>query len=367
MDLKGLSGGLCFFLSFAFFSGNINAQALKYSNEFLSIGVGARALGMSNATVASVSDVTSGYWNPAGLRKVTANLELALMHSEYFAGIGKFDYGAACIPIDSMGTAGFSFIRFGVDDIPNTLFLVNPDGSFDYSKITSFSVADYAFLFSYARDMKIKGLSVGANAKVIHRKAGEFARAWGFGLDLGAQYSIKKWQLGAMCRDITTTFNSWKYSFNENEKAVLAATGNEIPDNSVETTLPKLILGAAYAYSPAKNFSVQPELNVDVTFDGMRNVLVKSDPVSFDPHFGLEIGYRGLVYLRGGVFNIQQVKNFDGEKIYTMQPNFGVGIRLKNISIDYALANIGSQGEIPYSNVFSLKLNFFKKRKYNFD
>ena len=31
----------------------------KYSNEFLSIGVGARALGMSNAYVTSVNDVTS--------------------------------------------------------------------------------------------------------------------------------------------------------------------------------------------------------------------------------------------------------------------------------------------------------------------
>ena len=37
------------------------AQAPKYSNEFLNLGIGARALGMSNSNVAIVNDVTSGY------------------------------------------------------------------------------------------------------------------------------------------------------------------------------------------------------------------------------------------------------------------------------------------------------------------
>ena len=48
--------------------GTVLAQdAPKYSNEFLAIGVGARALGMGSAYTAVVNDVTSGYWNPAGL------------------------------------------------------------------------------------------------------------------------------------------------------------------------------------------------------------------------------------------------------------------------------------------------------------
>ena len=63
--------------------------APKYSNEFLSIGIGADALGMGNATVAQTGSVTSGYWNPAGLTSVDKWLEVGLMHSEYFAGISK--------------------------------------------------------------------------------------------------------------------------------------------------------------------------------------------------------------------------------------------------------------------------------------
>src|SRR6188508_3317791 len=103
------------------------SQFRKYSNEFLNIGAGARGLAMGSAQVASVNDGTAGYWNPAGLTGVKDNPNINLMHAEYFAGIGKYDYGAIAIPIQENKRAlGFSLLRFAVDDIPNTLFLVEP-------------------------------------------------------------------------------------------------------------------------------------------------------------------------------------------------------------------------------------------------
>ena len=68
-----------------------HGQFRKYSNEFLNIGAGARGLAMGSAQVASVSDGSSGYWNPAGLMNVRDQPQLNLMHAEYFAGIGKYD------------------------------------------------------------------------------------------------------------------------------------------------------------------------------------------------------------------------------------------------------------------------------------
>jgi hypothetical protein len=41
-----------------------------------------------------------------------------------------------------------------VDDIPNTLFLIEPDGSINYNNIQTFSSADYAFLLSYGQKIK---------------------------------------------------------------------------------------------------------------------------------------------------------------------------------------------------------------------
>ena len=47
----------------------------KYSNEFMNIGIGARALGMSNAVVTSTNDATSGYWNPGHLTEIDNDLQ----------------------------------------------------------------------------------------------------------------------------------------------------------------------------------------------------------------------------------------------------------------------------------------------------
>src|SRR4029079_921916 len=226
-----------------------HTQFRKYSNEFLNIGAGARGLAMGGAQVASAEDGSEGYGNRAGLVNVIDNPNISLMHAEYFAGIGKYDYLSAAIPVaGSYRTLGFSLLRFGVDDIPNTLFLVEPDGSLNYNNIQSFSSADYAFIFSYAQKLKEsekKNVHFGLNAKVIHRSVGKFAKAWGFGIDAGLQIYKNKWKFGIAGRDITSTFNAWSFTFTEREKEVLYLTKNEIPVKSTELTAPRLVLGVA--------------------------------------------------------------------------------------------------------------------------
>lgn len=335
--------------------------APKYSNEFLAIGVGARALGMSNSYVASVDDVTSGYWNPAGLLGIKGDLQIAAMHSEYFAGIAKYDYASIGKSIDSLSAASFSIIRFGVDDIPNTTELIDAEGNINYDRITTFSAADYAFVFSYARKLKVPGLRVGGNAKIIYRKVGDFANSWGFGLDGGLQYSTGRWLFGAVARDVTSTFNAWSFTLDDRTREVFELTGNEIPQNSLELTLPRLILGAARNFPIGEKFNILAEANVDMTFDGKRNVLIRSNPLSFDPHAGIEASYQNIVFVRAGVGNIQRIETVAGETELSLQPNIGLGLRIRNLYLDYALTDIGDQSAALFSNVFSLKFNLFKK------
>ncbi|MES2287039.1 MAG: PorV/PorQ family protein [Bacteroidota bacterium] len=337
------------------------AQAPKYSNEFLNVGVGARALGMSNSYISSANDVTAGYWNPAGLLGIGNQHQVALMHSEYFAGIAKYDYGAYATRLDSSSVLGITIIRFGVDDIPNTTELINSNGNVDYNRITTFSATDFAFIVSYAKTLKIPGLRLGANAKVIRRRVGSFAGSWGFGIDAGAQYDYKKWKFAAMARDVTSTFNAWTYNLSEETKAVFVATGNEIPENSVEITLPKLLLGGARKFDFSPKMSLLAELNLDATFDGKRSVMIKSKAISIDPHFGLEASYMNLVFLRAGLGNYQAYTDAVGQKIKTFQPNIGIGVRIKSVTIDYALTDIGDQSVALYSNVFSIKVDINKK------
>src|SRR5580698_2896483 len=102
-----------------------SAQFTTYSNEFLNIGAGARGMSMGNAQVASVTDGTAGYWNPAALTYVKEQ-QVNIMHAEYFAGIGKYDFANLVLPLkDKKRVLALTLLRFAVDDIPNTIFLVN--------------------------------------------------------------------------------------------------------------------------------------------------------------------------------------------------------------------------------------------------
>ena len=347
-------------LCITIFSTSVLFSQAKYSNEFLAIGIGARALGMSNSVLASGNDVTSGYWNPAGLCDIEGDMQLGLMHAEYFAGIAKFDYGALAKPIDASSTMAISIIRFGVDDIPNTTELIDNDGNIDYDRITRFSAADYAFIASYSRKMNIEGLRVGANFKVVHRKIGDFGKSWGFGLDAGATYIKNNWRFAAMARDITTTFNAWSFDLTDEMIETFTETGNEIPSSSVELTLPKLLLGASRKFTIKEKFSILTELDLDLSFDGKRNVLISGNPISIDPHFGFEAGYKNIIFLRGGLGNIQKVKETSTKEVTTLQPNIGLGVKIKQFSIDYAMTDIGNMSDVLYSHVFSLRFHIFK-------
>jgi len=342
--------------------GTLQAQdAPKYSNEFLAVGVGARALGMGSAYTAAVNDVTSGYWNPAGLLGVKGDLQIGAMHSEYFAGIAKYDYIGLAKPIDSMSTIGFTFVRFGIDNIPNTIDLIDPSGNIDYDRITSFSSADHAFIISYARKMKVPGLSIGGNAKVIYRRVGSFGKAWGFGLDAGVQYLRGRSRFSAVFRDVTGTFNAWSYTLDQRTIDVFAQTGNVIPENSVEVTLPRLTLGVAHQFKFGSKFDLLAAVDLENTFDGKRNTLIQSDAVSVDPRVGIELGYAGVVYVRAGMSNMQYVTDITDQRQLSVQPNIGLGLKIKSVSLDYALTDIGDNSVALYSNIFSLKFDLFKK------
>lgn len=363
MKWKLVSAGLLAVLSI-----NVDAQFRKYSNEFLNIGAGARGLAMGGAQVASVNDGTSGYWNPAGLVGVKDYPSVHLMHAEYFAGIGKYDYGSLAIPLsDQKRVVALSVLRFAVDDIPNTLFLVEPDGSVNYNNIRTFSSADYAFLLSYAqkiKDEEDQKLSFGGNVKIIHRKVGSFASAWGFGLDAGVQYTNKRLKLGLSARDITTTFNAWSFTFDDREKEVLYLTNNDIPVKSTEMTAPRLILGGSYSFPLNDNFSLAAEANLDLTFDGRRNTVVSSKAINIDPRLGLEANYQDNIFFRAGISNFQKALS-DGDtlnqkKVWIYQPSIGAGFRLKNVVIDYAFTNLANQSNPLYTHIFSLRVDLRK-------
>jgi hypothetical protein len=344
-------------------------QFTEYSNEFLNIGAGARGLGMASAQVASVNDATSGYWNPAALANLKNDPQLSLMHAEYYAGVGKYDFASLALPLkDNKRTLGLTILRFAVDDIPNTIFLVQPDGSVNFSNITTFSSADYAFIFSLAQQSKMWGnkqINFGVNAKVIHRTAGSIANAWGFGFDAAMQIMGRNWKLGIVAKDVTTTFNAWSYNINEAIREVFYETQNEIPGKSVELTAPQLLVGGSYNFRLSGKLHLLVEGDLDVTFDGRRNTVISSKPVSIDPRVGLELSFKDIFFVRGGVNNFQRVLDdrdtLNQRKIWIYQPSVGAGFKVGDVQIDYAFVNLANQSYPLYTHVFSLRIDMRKK------
>jgi hypothetical protein len=328
----------------------------KYSNDFLSIGVDAAALGMSNAVTASSNDVNATYWNPAGL----VNLEdkqVSFMHASYFANIAQYDFAAYASPIDEESAWGFSAIRFGVDNILNTTQLIDNQGNINYNRVSLFSTADYGFTFSYARKLKVPGFQYGVNAKIIRRIIGNFASSWGFGFDAGVQFERNNWKFGLMLRDITTTYNIWNIDEAEfaTIKNAIPGQNQELPETT-EITLPKAQLGMSKKFEFHDDFTLLAAANLNMQFF-RTNDIISSNFVSVSPALGFEGGYSDLAFLRVGVGNFQKITQIDRTQKVDFQPNFGVGFKYKGIEIDYALTDLGNQSAALYSNVFSLKVD----------
>ena len=118
--------------------------------------------------------------------------------------------------------------------------------------------------------------------------------------------------------------------------------------------------GASRSFNLSKKIDVLAAMDLVWTFDGRRNVLLKTGLVSVEPQFGFEFDYEDRFFLRTGIGNFQRVKNFTrGDQatestFWTFQPNMGIGVKLDDFTIDYALTDIGNVAESPYSHVFSI-------------
>ena len=219
-------------LSFLISLTSINAQTFgKYAGEFMAIGIGGRPLGMGGAFTGIADDVTSGYYNPAGLANVNYP-QLALMHSEQFGNLVNYDYGAVAIPFQEDMSFGLSIMRLAVDGIPDTrnalydgrdpnktpiydpYFIYNDYARLNYDAITEFTNQDWAFYLTFAK-RQWKDFYWGANIKIIRRDIAEFG-ATGIGFDIGAYWMpIENLSVGGNLQDATTTLVAWSTGTNE--------------------------------------------------------------------------------------------------------------------------------------------------------
>ncbi|HEX9014533.1 MAG TPA: PorV/PorQ family protein [Chloroflexota bacterium] len=314
----------------------------KYAGEFLALGEGGRALGMGSASVAVAGDVTAGYWNPAGLARIQYP-QLVLMHDEWFGSLVNHDYGAVAIPFGPQTSLGLSVIRVGVDDIPDTRNAgVDAAGNLTYdpaqfsrvdpSRVTYFTSADWAFLFTYARSVS-EDFSYGGNLKLIRRVLDHHG-ATGVGIDIGFLYRVhERVMLGANLQDVTTTLLAWD-------------TGRK------ELISPTLKLGAAGAID-ALGGRFTPAVDFDIRFEGRKYAaMMHLGRISIDPHSGLEFQFKEVVALRVGYSDIKRM-------------TYGAGVHLPKLNIDYSFVPFDGTDQLGnihrISLLFTLESDQFKR------
>jgi hypothetical protein len=324
-------------------------EVVKYGAEFLASGVGARALGMGGAYVAHADDVTAGYWNVSGLNALSVP-EGAYMHAERFDGAVAFDYAAVAFPLSNRSTVGVSFVRSAVDDIANTLDafdpatgLPRPDAA---SYVEYFSAADNALYLSYARGVT-DNLSVGASAKVVRRGIGEFASAWGYSMDVGAQYQLGRVRLGANLQDITSMVQAW--SIDEARFEQLDAESR--PVGLTEVVLPLARLGASTQIPFGDQFALTAAADLDVGFDGQQANVIDAAGLSFRPRLGGELLYRDALAFRAGIADVTTNADYGTQ----ITPAVGMGLKLGALNVDYSFGDFGGlSSELGYSHRVSV-------------
>jgi len=115
------------------------------SANFLEMGIGSAACAMGEAYVSVTRDLSSVYWNPAGLSYMTMN-ELQFAYQPWIAGINLSFAGAAII-LPQYGTFAVSFtgMNFGRTEV-TTLEMQEGTGE-------TYSAMDMVVSISYARKL----------------------------------------------------------------------------------------------------------------------------------------------------------------------------------------------------------------------
>ena len=333
------------------------AIAENYTGDFLTNGVGGRALGLGGAYVSIADDATATYWNPAGIAGVSDNYQLCLMHAARRSGLGAFNYISGTKQVLPKLNLGLSWIRAGVDDIPIYPLVpaFDPNISADERRNlaknrpreSDFTPAGYlndsenAYILTLAtrwvvsqswwdnfgRDSLPPEFMVGVNAKWISQSlsGGDLDvydySSWGYGFDAGALVRMPDFNalfgledfgsisFGVNLQDISKTTLTWN---------TLSAPKESIPAN--------WNLGVAYA-----NNLFNRDLILSYQWQ---------QRYSGQTHLGIEYQISAPLALRVGYRDSRLTS--------------GIGIHLRQFRLDYALLF----GDLISTHFLSLLWNF---------
>lgn len=270
-----------------------HAGAGTSGGNILSIGVGARAIGMGEAYTAQADDISSIYWNPAGIAILNQS-QASFMYIQQFQET-SYSHGAVATPLENGGVGGsIDYQSFG--SIRGMDSHANPTGDVSaYGAVGTVSGALFAGPWAGGVSMK------GVQSKLAD------VTARGVAWDVGGMWVCQRpvfngtFRLGATMRNL--------------------GTGLKFLDQ--RDPFPY-----EYRFGAALVQMLDKKLNASLDVGKQRDVRP-------GVYSGVEYWVIPNLALRGGYVGTSQ----EG-----MGLRMGVGLRIKDISFDYAYSSYGDLG-----------------------
>ncbi len=303
-------------------SGDVGTRA----NATLKIGVGARASAMGGTFVGVASDVSSAYWNPAGLGQINRP-QLAAMHAEWLAGI-RYEWVGFAQSFGKWVTLAGDVAFLHTGDIIRTLESGDEDGVFEYTN-TALRVACGTASYKGIR----LGVAVNAFQQAVtfnntkqHTANRNTPRSMSISPGVLYETPIKNLRIGGSIQN-----------FSGNAKRFFSQTETD--------ALPRIVrLGVAYEVQVklAGGELVEGEAGGETTEERHSRMILAFD-INFpndqlvNLHAGVEYTFRNGFSLRGGY---QTGTDFD----FLSNLSGGLGYETESYNVDYAFVPFGDVG-----------------------
>ncbi len=331
---------MCFVVLFAYATVRAPAQLLRSTakvgttaGQFLKIGVGAKSLGMGGAQAAVVGDISSIYWNPAGMSRVEVTSELTFTHAEWLADI-DYDFLGGILPLGDIGTFGLSVVSLRVpEDIVRTVEFPEGDGR-------RWDAKSIAIGISFARNLTDR-FSIGFTGKYVREDIWSES-ATGFAIDVGTLYlsEIPGLSLGASISNFGSKMKlDGRDLYNNAFPSGTAGSGpTNIPSQyrTVGFDLPLAFrIGVAYEFRATDDLRVTTALDATHPNDNTEYL-----------NTGLEVAWSEILFARIGY---KSLFLRDSEQGLTWGLGFHYGIaNVATIKLDYGFADYGRLDNVQY-------------------
>lgn len=315
------------------------SKAGTTAGNFLEIGIGARAMAMGGAFVARANDISSLYWNPAGLPAIN-NFQMILNHVNWLADI-NFDYFGIAKTVPGIGVMGLSIAAITMDDM-QVRTVGQPDGTGE-----SFSASDLSIQFSFARQVTSR-FSIGFSSKYIFEQIWHTS-ASAFAFDFGTIYrtAFNGMTIGM---SISNFGSSMKMSGRDTQIRVdidpISAGNNDNIRGSLETD--RFSLPLIFRFGIMMPIQLSEQQEIFIMADGLHpNNNYES------VNIGAEYTLYSRYSIRGGY---KSLFLDDTEEGFTLGAGFKTSIsRYLKLNLDYAYQDFG---RLTNTQFFTLQLEF---------